>query len=55
MDVMVMGTVAVVQGSDTEKSSMKGKDTGGKWAWMDVIVMRNGRWQAVRSQTAMVK
>ena len=55
MDVKVIGTVAVVQGSDTEKSSSKGKDTSGKWVWMDVFVNRDGKWQAVRSQSAMVK
>jgi len=49
MDVKVIGTVAVVQGSDTEKSSNKGKDTSGKWVWMDVFVNRDGKWQAVRS------
>ena len=51
----VIGTTAIVQGSDTEKSSFKGKDTSGKWVWMDVFVMRDGKWQAVRSQSAMVK
>ena len=55
MDVKVIGTVAIVQGSDTEKSSVKGKDTSGKWVWMDVFANRNGKWQAVRSQSAMVK
>jgi len=55
MDVQVIGTTAIVQGSDTEKSSFKGKDTSGKWVWMDVFVMRDGKWQAVRSQSAMVK
>ncbi len=55
MDVKVIGTVAVVQGSDTEKSSTKGKDTSGKWVWMDVFVKRDGTWRAVRSQSAMVK
>jgi ketosteroid isomerase-like protein len=54
MDVKVMGRVAVVQGSDTEKSSTKGKDTSGKWVWTDVFVDRDGRWVAVRSQSAMV-
>ena len=54
MDVKVIGTVAIVQGSDTEKSSLKGKDTSGKWAWMDVFVMTDGKWRAVRSQSAMV-
>ena len=55
MEVKVMGNVAVVQGSDTEKSSFKGKDTSGKWVWMDVFENRNGKWQAVRSQSALVK
>jgi len=55
MDVQVIGMVAIVQGSDTEKSSFKGKDTSGKWVWMDVFVMRGGKWQAVRSQSAMVR
>jgi ketosteroid isomerase-like protein len=55
MDVKVIGNVAVVQGSDTEKSSMDGKDTSGKWVWMDVFVKRDGKWVAVRSQSAMVK
>ncbi len=55
MDVKVMGSVAVVQGSDTEKSTTNGKDSSGKWVWMDVFVKRDGKWVAVRSQTAMVK
>jgi uncharacterized protein (TIGR02246 family) len=55
MDVKVLGNVAVVQGSDTEKSSTGGKDTSGKWVWMDVFVKREGKWVAVRSQSAMVK
>jgi hypothetical protein len=55
MDVKIIGTVAIVQGSDTEKSSLKGKDTSGKWVWMDVFVKRAGKWQAVRSQSAMVR
>jgi ketosteroid isomerase-like protein len=55
MDVKVIGSVAICQGSDVEKSSMKGKDTSGKWVWMDVFANRGGKWVAVRSQTAMVK
>ncbi|MGD1100813.1 MAG: nuclear transport factor 2 family protein [Terriglobia bacterium] len=55
MDVKVMGSVAVVQGSDTEKSTTKGKDSSGKYVWMDVFVKRDGKWVAVRSQLAMVK
>ena len=55
MDVKVLGNVAVVQGSDTEKSTTEGKDTSGKWVWMDVFAKRGGKWMAVRSQSAMVK
>ena len=55
MDVKVLGRAAVVQGGDTEKSMANGKDTSGKWVWMDVFVMRDGKWVAVRSQSAMVK
>ncbi len=55
MDVKFIGPVAVVQGSDTEKSSLKGKDTSGKWVWMDVFEKRDGRWEAVRSQSAKVQ
>jgi len=55
MDVKVIGSVAVVQGSDTEKSTTNGKDTSGKWVWMDVFVRRDGKWVVVRSQSAMVK
>jgi len=55
MDVFVFGNTAVVQGSDTEKSTYKGKDSSGKYVWMDVFVKRNGKWQAVRSQSAKVQ
>jgi ketosteroid isomerase-like protein len=55
MDVKVLGNVAVVQGSDTEKSSASGKDTSGHWVWMDVFENRDGKWVAVRSQSAKVK
>lgn len=55
MSVKVLGNVAVVQGSDTEKSTTKGKDSSGKYVWMDVWAKRGGKWQAVRSQSALVK
>ena len=54
MDVKILGNVAVVQGSDIEKSVLNGKDSSGKWVWMDVFVKRQGSWVAVRSQSAMV-
>ena len=55
MSVKVLGNVAVVQGSDTEKSTANGKDSSGKFVWMDVFAKREGKWVAVRSQSAMVK
>ena len=55
MDVKVLGNVAVVQGSDTDKSSYGGKDTSGKYVWTDVYVKRGGKWQAVRSHISKVE
>jgi ketosteroid isomerase-like protein len=55
MDVKVLGSTAVVQGSDREKSMTAGKDSSGKYAWMDVFVKRGDKWVAVRSEVTMVK
>lgn len=55
IDVKVLGNVAVAQGGDTEKSKSSGKDSSGRWVWMDVFVNRDGKWVAVRSQTVLVK
>jgi ketosteroid isomerase-like protein len=55
MDVKVLGSVAVVQGSDTEKSMTNGKDSSGQYVWMDVFAKRHGKWVAVRSESTMVK
>ena len=55
MDVKILGDVAVVQGTDTEKSSTRGEDTTGNWVWTDVFVKRDGKWVAVRSQSAKVQ
>jgi ketosteroid isomerase-like protein len=56
MKVRVFGGTAVVTGTDTEKSTYHGKDSSGNYAWMDyawmdVFVKRNGRWQAVASES----
>lgn len=55
MDARVFGTVGVVQGSDIEKSTYKGKDSSGKYVWTDVFQKKDGNWQAVRSQVTKVK
>jgi ketosteroid isomerase-like protein len=54
MDVRVFGNIGVVQGSDTEKSTYKGKDTSGKYVWMDVFQKKDGKWKAVRSEVTKV-
>ena len=43
MDVQLIGNVAIVQGSDTEKSSFKGKDTKRQMGVDGCI--RDARWQ----------
>jgi hypothetical protein len=55
MDVKIIGKVAVVQGTDTEKSMVNGKDTSGTYAWMDVLENVGGKWMVVRSAATMVK
>ncbi len=55
MNVKVLGNVAVAQGSDTVKSTTNGKDSSAIYVWTDVFVKRDGKWVAVRSQTAPVK
>lgn len=52
LKVRIFGDTAVVTGGDTEKSSFKGKDTSGQYAWTDVYAKRNGRWQAVASHSS---
>ena len=54
MKVRVFGDSAIVTGSDTEKSTLKGKDVIDKYLWTDVFVKRAGRWQAVASQSTKV-
>ena len=54
MTVRVYGNSAVVIGSDTEKSRYHGKDSSGRYSWMDVFVKRNGRWQAVASESTKI-
>jgi ketosteroid isomerase-like protein len=51
MKVRIFGNTALVSGTEIEKSQYKGKDSSGKYVWTDVFVLRNGRWQAVSSQS----
>ena len=54
MKVRFFGTVAIVTGSDTEKSTDEGKDSSGKYVWTDVFLKQNGQWKAVASQSSKV-
>jgi ketosteroid isomerase-like protein len=54
MKVRIFGDSAIVTGSDTEKSTLQGKDVIDKYLWTDVFVKRDGRWQAVASQSTKV-
>ena len=52
MDVQVFGDVAMAQASVKEKRSLKGKDTSGEFAWMDLLEKRAGKWVVVQSAGA---
>jgi ketosteroid isomerase-like protein len=52
IDVQVFGNVAVAQGSVKEKRTHNGKDTGGEFAWMDLLEKRAGKWVVVQSASA---
>ena len=54
MKVRIFGDSAIVTGSDTGKSASKGKEVIEKYLWTDVFVRRDGRWQAVASQSTKV-
>ena len=54
MKVRILGDVAIVHGLSTVKSSLKGKDTSGRYRWTDVFAKRGGRWQAVATQSTKV-
>lgn len=51
MKVRVYGNTAIITGTDTERGEYHGKDSSGKYLWTDVFVRRQGRWQAVSSQS----
>jgi ketosteroid isomerase-like protein len=49
IDVQVYGNVAVAHGGVTEKRSRNGKDTSGKFVWMDLLEKHEGKWLVVQS------
>jgi hypothetical protein len=55
MDVQILGNVAAVKGSVTEKRHHDGKDVSGEFLYMDLLEKRDGRWVVIRSAGARVK
>ena len=55
LKVRIFGDIAVVNGSQVEKSSYENKDTSGKYFWTTVYANRNDHWQAVATQGTKVE
>jgi ketosteroid isomerase-like protein len=54
MKVQVLGDVAMVQASVTEKRIQDGKDISGKFVFMDLLERRSGAWTIIRTLGARV-
>jgi ketosteroid isomerase-like protein len=50
--VNLYGNVTVVKGLNTIKATLNGKDISGTIRFVDVFVMRDGRWQCVSTQSS---
>jgi ketosteroid isomerase-like protein len=48
------GNVAVVKGLNVSKATLNGKDISGTYRFVDVFVMRDGRWQCVSTQSSIL-
>ena len=55
MTVRVYGNTALVSGISDEQSSYQGKDTSGRFRWMDVWVRHADRWRCVASTVARIR
>jgi len=54
VDAQVLGNVAVVQASVTEKRIQDGKDISGQFVFMDLLKKREGKWMIVRTLAARI-
>jgi ketosteroid isomerase-like protein len=54
LQVHRFGDAAVVSGVTDETSSYQGRDTGGRFRWMDVWIRRAGRWVCVSSSVTRI-
>lgn len=50
--VNTYGNVTVVKGLNTVKATLNGKEISGTYRFVDVFVMRDGRWQCVSTQSS---
>jgi uncharacterized protein (TIGR02246 family) len=48
------GNVTVVKGLNVSKATLNGKDISGTYRFVDVFVMRDGRWQCVSTQSSIL-
>jgi ketosteroid isomerase-like protein len=55
LKVHVYGDAAVAAGTSTLKGTYKGQDISGTYRFTDVWVKRNGKWQAVASQSTKLQ
>ena len=55
MGVLVLGNVAAVHASVTEKRHRDGKDVGGEFLFMDLLEKRAGTWVVIRTSGRRVK
>lgn len=55
MDVQVLGNIAAVKGTVTEKRHRDGKDVSGELLYMDLLEKRNGTWVVIRSAGMRLK
>ena len=55
IDVQVFGNVAIAQGSSMEKRTRNGRDTSGRFVWVDILEKRAGKWVVVKDAGARLK
>jgi ketosteroid isomerase-like protein len=55
MEVLVLGNVAAVRGTVTEKRHRDGKDVSGELLYMDLLEKRDGTWVVIRSAGVRLK
>jgi len=55
MDVLVLGNIASVKGTVTEKRHHGDKDSSGEFVYMDLLEKRAGTWVVIRSSGMRLK